>query len=527
MKLFLTLISSLFFHTIFAQYQIPAFKYDDVEVLTEAGNVYRKNFKKNGVTVLEAHYPNGGLIQSLCFKSRVAADSVYIFHAPVFKEINFWQRGGEIGVKSWDKDSGLVTFETYFADGRLKNKYSGIAMQGGDAVHPACAENYIKVKEAYKYNADGEELSYMNYDTGEGRFKDKTFSAANIASLEKLKASADQIVREHYGEGFFKQYIKPNYRKSAAHHPSANTYRRNNGFPNSIVPSDTWFMPEDERISYADISYYIQLEDGRLFDLITVRLDSVGGLVSHPDYSLSGKPNFTTGLLVQPAAGTYLTVDQALAAAKTEGLPVNDKDLQVGVKWEPAEKSGSAGTLYYQFLFNKLNKRVYGCNMFFYEEWLVNPFTKAIKKDGEVTAGECEPELVRRKNENGKYGYIDAIDGSPIIPIEYDVVPKNFSYCMIVRKGDEYGCINDKNKILIPFEYDHITYVDFTLKRYHEDFLVVKKGDKLGLYNNKGEAILPIEYTKITSKDAHSIVALNGDKEAALYNCKTGKVVKK
>jgi len=108
--------------------------------------------------------------------------------------------------------------------------------------------------------------------------------------------------------------------------------------------------------------------------------------------------------------------------------------------------------------------------------------------------------LLYFKNKKGKYGLINEINGNIISPAIYDNVLQCFDNIknkyFAVQKGKKFGLINEKNEVIIPFEYDDI---DLDLVFNHNDKIediqiVVSKNGKYGTIDLQNQAKIPFEY---------------------------------
>jgi len=144
-----------------------------------------------------------------------------------------------------------------------------------------------------------------------------------------------------------------------------------------------------------------------------------------------------------------------------------------------------------------------------------------------------EKELIRKRNEKGYIGYVDA-QGNEVIPFIYlSGSDFQYNYAFVERAGENeklidlegktiitfetddivfgihkegekvflnifrdgiYGVIDLEENILLPFEYDDIDC--YTEKG--KAFFVVEKCGKFGVVNLKEEVILPFEYRELT-----------------------------
>ncbi|WP_205508818.1 WG repeat-containing protein [Longitalea arenae] len=133
------------------------------------------------------------------------------------------------------------------------------------------------------------------------------------------------------------------------------------------------------------------------------------------------------------------------------------------------------------------------------------------------------PYLLATKN--GKKGVIDAITGKPRIDFVYDDLigyrkysyssTETFNNSIIAVKNGKYGMVEINGTVLLPFNYDDLQYMN--------SFLVIAgKGGKYGvvdIYNNNN-VVLPFEYqfvncknsTVIAYKDSYEKYRVSGNK---------------
>jgi hypothetical protein len=105
---------------------------------------------------------------------------------------------------------------------------------------------------------------------------------------------------------------------------------------------------------------------------------------------------------------------------------------------------------------------------------------------------------------DGKYGYIDQ-RGFEIIEPVYDdayslwvIDPSNADdklqagrYRARAVKNGKYGLIDEKNNVLIPFEWDDMS-VKESENYFIPNHILVKRGDKLGIYDQNGKEKFPV-----------------------------------
>lgn len=86
---------------------------------------------------------------------------------------------------------------------------------------------------------------------------------------------------------------------------------------------------------------------------------------------------------------------------------------------------------------------------------------------------------------NGKQGYADAITHQVLINPIYEEAHYFINDYASVKKKGKWGVINQKQQVVIPFDYDSLGHYA------HHRFLIAKKGKK-GLINNKNDLITPL-----------------------------------
>lgn len=78
-----------------------------------------------------------------------------------------------------------------------------------------------------------------------------------------------------------------------------------------------------------------------------------------------------------------------------------------------------------------------------------------------------------------------------MIPCIYDdAVTWDGLVFISVKKDGKWGCINERNGLVVPFEYD---YVD----RFSSGLASVKRNGKYGFVNEKGEEVISCKYDRV------------------------------
>jgi hypothetical protein len=114
--------------------------------------------------------------------------------------------------------------------------------------------------------------------------------------------------------------------------------------------------------------------------------------------------------------------------------------------------------------------------------WLIKPKFQNIRPFKNGFAG------VQRTIADGQFdwGFIDC-NGDLIIDFQYQEIG-NFSKNLVpVCKNKKWGVVNEKNEVIIPFEYDNKW--PFTIYEFKDDIILLYKNDKQLYLNRKGQTI--------------------------------------
>ncbi|MDR1120547.1 MAG: WG repeat-containing protein [Dysgonamonadaceae bacterium] len=86
----------------------------------------------------------------------------------------------------------------------------------------------------------------------------------------------------------------------------------------------------------------------------------------------------------------------------------------------------------------------------------------------------------------GKWGYM-YLDGSIVIPAQYDDAQSFNDGLANVKNGDKWGAIDEYNTAIIPFQYDNIN-------RFSENRIAVEKNGKWGYIDRNNTVVVPFQY---------------------------------
>lgn len=127
------------------------------------------------------------------------------------------------------------------------------------------------------------------------------------------------------------------------------------------------------------------------------------------------------------------------------------------------------------------------------QDGLLNPFSATNKY------------LLFVKGKNGKMGLLNEMTGKLDVPMSYDEIIQRFdgerATFYSVRSGKKYGLIDEKNKPVIPLQYDAI-HIDLMHPEENKSSIpaysvVVAKGNKFGTVNLANQVLIPFKYTTL------------------------------
>ena len=82
---------------------------------------------------------------------------------------------------------------------------------------------------------------------------------------------------------------------------------------------------------------------------------------------------------------------------------------------------------------------------------------------------------------NGKWGMIGKLN-KIIIPFEYEELSFTDYEVLLAKKNGKMGVVGLPNKIIIPFEYEELSFTE-------DEVLLAKKNGKLGIIDKKNKAL--------------------------------------
>lgn len=110
-----------------------------------------------------------------------------------------------------------------------------------------------------------------------------------------------------------------------------------------------------------------------------------------------------------------------------------------------------------------------------------------------------------------KHGYID-IHENIIVPFEYDDLTYFYQELACAKKNGKFGFINRKGKTVIPIQFDDETYFE------KNGLALVKKNEHYGFINKKGKEIISIIYQDANGGTSDSLLSLKKEEKWAFFD---------
>lgn len=525
------LLAIFFFATtsLFAQYELPAVKYDREEkAFNQQGDLIRKDRYKKDRLILTIHYPNDGAIQGMCERTNLVYDSVYAYLGDQIRRVNF-QRGSNKSVyeSTWIPEEATVMTKSYLRKtGELRTQKS--VRVPFDFTHeiPLCNLPGYNigngVGEMIYKNDEGKEIEYKDYSTGVSRKNGQPFTGPGAEMFRKYRSVADALVQKSFGKKFFDEFFTLSYAGSSIY-TNRDVKRLQPGKQPRIKGEGNYFYALDKKARYIDYAYLFTLPGYGAKTLTTIRVDSLGQVMYTDPKDWSFRKNVTRGLL-EPvdSPGDYLSVDQALKALKKANPKVNLDDVKVGINYDETSKKSPTGQLAYQFLIDPYDLPSLSCNLTLYDIWSVDVWTGEITGPKEKSFGTCMDISFRIDEASGKKGFRSEYDSEPRIPYVYDELsrPKN-SVVLIAKQAGKYGLISSRNEVILPLEYDAVSVVAAKQKRFAGQYFSVKKGTAVGLVDYRGKVLLEPVYTSIKLRDKEDIIATDAKEKEIVFKLRS------
>lgn len=499
------------------QFKLPKVKYDKVKITKKdkSGKVGQKKYFQGKTEVLEVNYPINGRIKTYCGSTEAKEyDSTYFYSGEQIICITFSKKSIEFA--SWRKGGNIVSFKDYNKNGKLLRKSRQTSKLTILEPEVICSYWKLYVGESATYEPNGRVKSYYNYRTGK-TFDPRTRNLVTDWRIQKMRKSAERTLRNAFGKRFFAQQIIANYHDTKFQWYSKERMSYRYRVPNRGRGVQWFNYSKDQKpFDCIDFAYMVKASEGAWYNNIVVRVDAAGKVIFKKVAGDNGVENTTYGLPKQ-SIGKLLGKEEALKLLKTAKTPFPlTGNYLVQLIWKATEQGSSKGDYYYKFLYDKFEKKDSKGFTVYYRQGLVNALNKEVSflAEDEVSGmhEESMPATVNRKQ--GKYGFTK--NRRVVIPFEYTQLPLYLNDCMIGRKENAYGCINDKNKVLIPFAFDNIYYLKPTKRRYKKNFLVVVKDNLKGLYDRTGKKLFDAKFANVTIDNKLERIVLeatNGKKE--------------
>ena len=98
---------------------------------------------------------------------------------------------------------------------------------------------------------------------------------------------------------------------------------------------------------------------------------------------------------------------------------------------------------------------------------------------------------LRRVQKKGRFGFVDDCTGQLVIPFCYEATVASIHPFTWVRKSGKWGCINQNNTVLIPFQYDNVSYFD------SDSISLANLNGRMGHIRANGSIVTPLLYESV------------------------------
>jgi hypothetical protein len=124
---------------------------------------------------------------------------------------------------------------------------------------------------------------------------------------------------------------------------------------------------------------------------------------------------------------------------------------------------------------------------------------------------------------DGMHGF-RLTDGTVTVPAEYDKLSNDPLEFCVARKGKQFGIINPRGKVVVPFEYQQLAYLrQFSIAGRDADGLlrmdkpetilvIAQRQYKYGIINVLGKEVIPIRYAEVKYLPQSHVAVLDGAK---------------
>lgn len=106
--------------------------------------------------------------------------------------------------------------------------------------------------------------------------------------------------------------------------------------------------------------------------------------------------------------------------------------------------------------------------------------------------------------DKGNWALLDS-KGKVVLPFEYNFIRYVDELGYLIERGGLFGLLNASAKIVLPVSFSNI-------KNFESNYFLVSVDEKYGLYSKEGKEILPLQYDRIQRYDSEALVLYESGK---------------
>ncbi|MEM7162426.1 MAG: hypothetical protein AAF487_08270 [Bacteroidota bacterium] len=449
--------------------------------------------------VMQKFYPRS--------KGRSKIDSILTHFGPEGYRLSFSSWSTE--VEFLEENSNIVLTEVYNRDGQLTERFKKRKLPNACGPSPLLWNkgSLVEYRESYKGDSlvmyeDFEKAHKVLVKSSDTIRLHKDFFRAKEKAIEKLKV--------RFTDTFIQESLVFNI--SASHYYTYSDAERFS--PRWFLHSDSGRELDNYTTSKSNVSRF-----EFAFDL------RIGAhIFKGPKVKVSPNPSFTESKesSTDQRISRLMSPKEALEIAQDYAKwPMYD-EATINIDWQ-----GNGGPL-------KRGQFIYYVNYDFYHredgiyyarQVKLNALDGSFIEETEIyTSGKASVD-VRRKEENGKFGFKKIPFSKVDVPVVYEELPYFCTDFMIAKKDGNYGAINYNNEVVIPFEYNYLEYVKTNFKRYDEWFLILGKSGKYGIYKRGEGQVMDVQYDKFKVTKKEQIIAYSASGDSLIYDMRTGLIL--
>jgi hypothetical protein len=348
----------------FSPPQIP--KYDSVFIEYFKNNIHQKEYFLKGKQVFEIGYKSDGLFWDQHSTIASEFDSCYTYYkGKDHDEYDVYYFNSDyIKNERFAETSKILNYSIFTWYKKLRKTGTCYFIKELNNRTISHSQKY-SIGKWIKYKPDGQPVTIIDFDNFTEDGKPIVYKGKK-AIITQLKELAEKRIIEVYGKEFFKKYIHFNSARSAYH-------TEGNAGPSQPDGASIFFIPDDEEIQSADLSYDIILGEER-FNVINFRILKNGKFLGKTTFEKPDKAVYLcNGLDVANTKQFHSNVINWKEIATRKGFDVGSKNFNIKFTFKPT--SDYSGEL--RLVLEQVVKTVETKNSFTntLKQYIINPWT--------------------------------------------------------------------------------------------------------------------------------------------------------